>query len=88
MEQEKVMNNINWFPGHMSKALKMMEKEINVVDVVIYVLDSRAPFSCVNPKFTQIIKDKPIIYVFNKIDMADQDKVNEWIKYFDKMLEE
>ncbi len=73
---------IQWFPGHMSKALKTMEQEIKNVDAVIYVLDSRAPFSCVNPKFTRIIADKPIIYVFNKVDMADVIKVREWAKYF------
>ncbi len=78
------VTNINWFPGHMSKALKMMEKEINVVDVVLYVLDSRAPFSCVNPKFAQIIKDKPIIYIFNKIDLAEKSKVDEWQRYFER----
>lgn len=76
---------IQWFPGHMSKALKMMENEIKVVDAVIYVLDSRAPFSCVNPKFTQVIKDKPVIYAFNKIDLAEKDKVNDWIKYFESL---
>lgn len=75
---------IQWFPGHMNKALKMMEKEIKIVDAIIYVLDSRAPFSCVNPKFTQLIGDKPIIYVFNKYDMADEDKVKEWMKWFKK----
>jgi len=75
---------IQWYPGHMNKALKMMENEIKNVDAIIYVLDSRAPFSCVNPKFAEIVKDKPIIYVFNKSDMADMSKVNEWMKYFSK----
>lgn len=73
---------IQWFPGHMSKALKTLEDEVKNVDAVIYVLDSRAPFSCVNPKFTRIISNKPIIYVFNKVDLADKDKVKEWAKYF------
>jgi len=82
MEENRVL--INWFPGHMSKALKMMEKEINLVDVVLYVLDSRAPFSCVNPKFAEIIKDKPIVYVFNKIDLAEKEKVDAWMQYFSK----
>lgn len=75
---------IQWYPGHMNKALKMMENEIKNVDAIIYVLDSRAPFSCVNPKFTELVKEKPIIYIFNKIDMADTQKVNDWIKYFTK----
>ncbi len=68
----------------MNKALKIMENDIKVVDAIIYVLDSRAPFSCVNPKFTDIVKDKPIIYVFNKSDMADPQKVSDWMKYFSK----
>ena len=75
---------IQWFPGHMNKALKTLENEIKNVDAVIYVLDSRAPFSCLNPKFTGIIGNKPIIYVLNKADLGDKTRVNEWIKYFDK----
>lgn len=69
----------------MTKAFRLMEKEIKLVDAIIYVLDSRAPFSCVNPKFPSLIGDKPIIYVFNKYDLADSTKVDEWInKYFRK----
>ena len=75
---------IQWFPGHMTKALRLMEKEIKVVDAILYVLDSRAPFSCVNPKFPSMIGDKPIIYVFNKYDIADKEKVDKWIEYFKK----
>lgn len=69
----------------MTKAFRLMEKEIKLVDAIIYVLDSRAPFSCVNPKFPSLIGDKPIIYVFSKVDMADRSKVDEWINgYFKK----
>ena len=76
---------IQWFPGHMTKAFRLMEKEIKLVDVIIYVLDSRAPFSCVNPKFPSLIGDKPIIYVFNKSDIAEKDKLSAWINgYFTK----
>lgn len=75
---------IQWFPGHMTKALRLMEKEIKVVDAILYVLDSRAPFSCVNPKFPSMIGDKPIIYVFNKYDISDKEKVDKWIDYFKK----
>jgi len=74
---------IQWFPGHMTKAFRLMEKEIKLVDAIIYVLDSRAPFSCVNPKFPSLIGDKPIIYVFNKSDIADKSKLDAWINgYF------
>lgn len=76
---------IQWYPGHMTKAFRIMEKEIKLVDAIIYVLDSRAPFSCVNPKFPSLIGDKPIIYVFNKSDMAEKSKVDAWINgYFKK----
>lgn len=73
---------IQWFPGHMTKALRMMEKEIKIVDVIIYVLDARAPYSCVNPKLNSIIGDKSIIYVLNKCDMADPTITKEWQTYF------
>ena len=76
---------IQWFPGHMTKAFRLMEKEIKLVDAIIYVLDSRAPFSCVNPKFPSLIGDKPIIYVFNKSDLGDSSKIDAWINgYFKK----
>ncbi len=68
----------------MNKAFKLMEKEIKLVDCILYVLDSRAPFSCINPKFETLIGNKPIIYVFNKYDMADKSKIEGWIKYFKK----
>jgi|LGOV01.1.fsa_nt_gb ribosome biogenesis GTPase A len=74
---------IQWYPGHMTKALRMMEQEVKLVDLVIYVLDSRAPFSCVNPAFKEIIGTKPIIYVLNKSDLADEGLTKYWAKEFD-----
>jgi len=73
---------IQWFPGHMTKALRMMEKELKAVDVIVYVLDSRAPFSCVNPKLNSLVGNKPVIYVFNKADLGDDRKIDSWMKYF------
>ena len=75
---------IQWFPGHMNKALKTLQDEIKNIDAVIYVLDARAPFSCINPKFTHIIGDKLVIYVLNKADLGDSDRVAKWAKYFEK----
>ena len=76
------MANIQWFPGHMTKALRMMDKEIKVVDIIIYVLDSRAPKSCVNPKLNEIAGKKPIIYVLGKADMVDDKEIKRWVSYF------
>jgi len=73
---------IQWFPGHMTKAIRGMEKDIKLVDLVIYVLDARAPFSCVNPEFAKLIGDKPIIYVLNKGDLADDKETNKWVSFF------
>ncbi len=73
---------VQWFPGHMTKALRNMENDVKKVDLIIYVLDARAPFSCVNPEFTKVIGNRPIIYVLNKADLADEKKNADWTKYF------
>lgn len=75
---------INWFPGHMTKALRMMADEISKVDAIIYVLDARAPKSCFNPSFFSIIDGKPILFVLNKADMCEKTDVENWIRYFSK----
>ena len=75
---------IQWYPGHMTKALRNMEQDVKLVDLIIYVLDSRAPFSCQNPQFTEILGEKPIIYVLNKTDLSDPQKTKYWQKYFTK----
>lgn len=72
---------INWFPGHMKKALDMMKIELKKVDLVIYVLDARIPKSSLNPSFKSICSNKPIIFVLNKTDMADEIQTKKWINY-------
>jgi len=61
-----------------------MEKEIKVIDAVIYVLDARAPLSCVNPKLNEIARGKPVIYVLNKGDLVEKKDLDKWVKYFTK----
>ena len=73
------MAKVNWFPGHMAKTLVQMAKEIKNVDMIIYVLDARAPLSCLNPKFNELCADKPILYILNKVDLAD-DSISAHIK--------
>ena len=65
---------INWFPGHMTKALRTMQKEIKNIDCVVYVLDARAPFACINPEFDKLITGKAVLAVVNKLDIADTEK--------------
>lgn len=78
------MVKINWFPGHMTKALREMEEEAKNVDMIIYVLDARAPKSCVNPEFIKIIGNKPILYVLNKADMVEEQDLKPFLQYFKK----
>lgn len=71
-------SKINWFPGHMTKALRMMEENVKFCDAVIYVLDARAPFACINKKLNEVCKNRPILYVINKADLvsrSDLDKI-------------
>ena len=76
---------IQWFPGHMTKAMRMMEENVKLVDAIGYVLDARAPQSCFNPGFTKIIGNKPCVFILNKCDLADPVKVDKWRTYFANM---
>ena len=73
---------IQWFPGHMAKAKRQMEESIKRVDSLIYVLDARAPFSCINPEFNNLIGQKPVLYVINKCDLAPKEEVERWAERF------
>lgn len=73
---------INWFPGHMTKSLRMMDDHIKQVDAVVYVLDARAPLSCVNPELDKVISGKPIVYVLNKADLVPDRALAAWIRRF------
>ncbi len=65
------MKTIQWFPGHMTKAMRMMEEALPAADGIIYVLDARCPAASFNPKLLKIAKSKPVLYVLNKGDLAD-----------------
>ena len=63
--------NIHWFPGHMMKTLRLMEKEVKNVDVVIVLLDARIPYSSQNPEIRRLCAGKPSIILLNKASLAD-----------------
>lgn len=73
---------IQWFPGHMSKALRQMEQSIAKVDSIVYVLDARAPLSCINVQFEPLIARRSVLYVLNKADMVEPTQVKAWLDYF------
>ena len=73
---------IQWFPGHMTKAKRMMEQQLKLVDVVVEMLDARIPRSSSNPMLIQMLGDKPKVVALNKIDMADPEKTEKWLQTF------
>ena len=73
------MKKIQWFPGHMTKAMRMMEKEVSLADGIIYVLDARCPAASFNPKLLEISGSKPVLYILNKCDLADG-RVDNFLK--------
>ena len=76
--------DIQWFPGHMAKALREISERIKVVDIAIEICDARAPLSSINPELYSIIKNKPKIMILSKKDLADENITKSWIKYFEE----
>ena len=66
--------HIHWFPGHMTKSLRMMDDNVKLMDMLIYVLDARAPIATYNPNLKKIFGNKPVLYLLNKVDLADVSK--------------
>ncbi|MDK2902504.1 MAG: ribosome biosis GTPase [Clostridiales bacterium] len=73
--------NKSWYPGHMARALEDMKKFIRLVDIVIEVVDSRAPISSRDAVLDKMIGHKARIIVLNKADLADKRAVDTWLKY-------
>ena len=74
---------INWYPGHMAKAKKMMQESIKLIDVVVEILDARIPMSSKNPDIDELAKGKYRVLLLNKSDMADEKKTAVWKKYYE-----
>ena len=73
---------IQWYPGHMTKAKRMMQENIKLIDIVIEILDARVPISSKNPDIDEIGKHKPRLVVLNKVDLADDTVTESWINHF------
>ena len=75
-------NPINWYPGHMAKAKRMLEENLKLIDVVIELVDARAPLSTRNPDFDALFKGKSRVLLLNKSDLADPATNKRWIGYY------
>lgn len=76
------MKQIQWFPGHMAKARRLIEEKLPITDIVYELLDARAPMSSKNPSMEEITKNKPRLVILNKSDLADDLVTKEWIDYY------
>ncbi len=74
--------NIQWFPGHMTKTKRMIEASLKLVDAVAEIKDARIPVSSTNPDIDTLIGSKPRIILLNKCDMADPATTSRWIEYY------
>lgn len=75
-------NIINWYPGHMTKAKRMMQEDIKLIDIVVELLDARAPISSKNPDIDALAKNKYRVILLNKSDLADPEVTEQWKKYY------
>ena len=71
-----------WYPGHMTKAIRQMREDIKLVDLVIELLDARIPLSSRNPDIDNLGLNKSRLVILNKADLADESQNNLWDKYF------
>ena len=81
-----VATNINWYPGHMAKAIRLMQEQLSLVDIVIEIKDSRIPIASSNPIIADIAKNKPVLVILNKADLADEKQNELWSKQYEHCL--
>lgn len=74
--------NIQWYPGHMTKAKRMMQEDIKLIDIVIELLDARVPLSSRNPDIDSLANNKYRLVLLNKCDLADDKVTAKWEAYF------
>lgn len=73
---------IQWYPGHMTKTRRLIEANIKLVDLVIELLDARAPYSTKNPVIDELAGHKPRLIILNKADLADPEVTKKWINWY------
>lgn len=74
--------DIQWYPGHMTKARRMMQENIKLIDIVIELLDARAPYSSKNPDIDNLAANKYRLIILNKTDLADPHVTTKWEEFY------
>ncbi len=78
------MVNINWYPGHMVKAKRLIVDKIDLIDIVYEVIDARMPYSSKIKDINNFIKNKPRILIMTKMDLCDVSETKKWISHYEK----
>lgn len=76
--------NIQWFPGHMTKAQRMIEENVKLVDAVCEIIDARIPRASRNPDIDRLAAGKPRLVILNRVDLADPTLTRRWREYFER----
>ena len=74
--------DINWYPGHMAKAKRLLADQLSRVDVVVELCDARLPYSSRNPDLDKLLAGKKRVLLLNKADLADPAATSAWLNYF------
>ena len=82
MPQDMEAVSIQWFPGHMTRTKRQIEKSIRLVDAVAEIVDARVPVSSRNPVLHKLIQGKPRVILLNKSDMADPAETKKWLQRY------
>lgn len=83
--EEQNLPSVQWFPGHMAKARRLITENFKLVDIVLELLDARIPLSSSNPMLKAMIGDKTHAVVLNKADLADPVVTRAWLKFYKRM---
>ena len=78
------IQDIQWFPGHMTKTKRQIKESIKLIDAVAEIVDARVPMSSRNPDLSEMSNNKPRLILLNKCDMADPVATKKWLEYFEK----
>lgn len=78
------MPAINWYPGHMAKTRRMLADNLKMIDVVVEVIDARAPLASRNPDFDDLFAGKARVVLLNKSDLADGNSTKRWISFYNR----
>ena len=74
--------NLQWYPGHMTKAKRQMQEDLKLIDLIIELVDARIPLSSRNPDIDELGKNKARLILLNKADLAEDRRNDEWLEYF------